>query len=104
MEIGAKTRRVIACAQRRAPMVLRAPEGVGSSGDMGVRAYSGLTTKTAGNDGEGGGMRQKEDQKGTPKVPSGTSYVVPGSQKGGGVGRLAHGKLALALWNQPGPV
>ena len=48
-------------------------------------------------------MRQKEDQKGTPKVPSGTSYAVSGGQKGGGVVRLAHGKLALVLWNQPGP-
>ena len=70
---------------------------MGSGGDMGVRAYSGLTMKTASDDGKGGKMRQKEDQKGTPKVPSGTSYVISGSQKGGGVG-----KLALALWNQPG--
>ena len=84
------------------PTALVVPEGVGSGGDKGVRAYSGLTAKMASNDGEGGKMRPKEDQKGTPKVPSGTSYVVSGSQKGGGVGRLAHGKLALALRNQPG--
>ena len=83
-------------------MALVVPEGVGLGGDMGVWAYSGLTAKTAGNDGEGGKMRPKEDQKGAPKVPSGTSYVVSGSQKGGGVGRFADGKLALALRNQPG--
>ena len=83
--------------------MLVAPEGMGLGGDMGVQAYSGLTAKTAGDDSDGGEMRPKEDQKGAPKVPSGTSYVVSGSQTGGGVGRLAHGKLVLVLRNQPGP-
>ena len=88
MEIGAKrTRKRGASSRAHSAGCLqrRAPEGVGSGGDMGVWAYSGLTMKTAGNDGEGGKMRPKEDQK------------------GGGVGRLAQGKLALVLRNQPGP-